>query len=435
MKHSLIIITLFCSATSFAQQKTFTLKKCIETAIGTNLQVAQAAYQKDISVIEVKQAKQNLLPNFNASVGHSANQGRSIDPSSNSYVVQKFSSANYGLNGDVVLFRGLSLQQLIRQKNYGRQASEYEWQQQKDNITLNTILAYLQLMNTQDMLTLALAQEELSKQQEARLKILDEKGAIAPSIRFDLQGQLAGDHISVINLQGDLENAKISLCRLMNIAYQKDLSFERINADTIAAAYQAEPAVAFNEALKNFSRIKAAEMRLQVAKAGINLAKGALFPTLSFGTGLYSNFSSAAQKGYGTQLKNNYSSSFALSLNIPIFNSFAARNNIKLAKANYRYTEQLNNSVKNTLQQDVEEAHINMSVAFNRYKSLVDQVNAYQKSFEAAEAKFNAGVGNSIDYLTVKNNLYRSNNNLIAAKYDYILRTKILDYYQGKQLW
>ena len=87
------------------------------------------------------------------------------------------------------------------------------------------------------------------------------------------------------------------------------------------------------------------------------------------------------------------------------------------------------------MQQDVEEAHINMSVAFNRYKSLIEQVNAYQRSFEAAEAKFNAGVGNSIDYLTVKNNLYRSNNNLIAAKYDYILRTKILDYYQGKQLW
>ncbi|MFZ1527985.1 MAG: TolC family protein [Ferruginibacter sp.] len=433
-----LIVTIFLSliaCNSFAQQKTFTLKECIETAIGANLDVAQAAYQKEVSGIDAKQAKQNLLPNFNASIGHSANQGRSIDPSSNSYVVQKFSSANYGLNGDVVLFRGLTLQQLIRQKNYGRQASEYEWQQQKDNITLNTILTYLQLMNTQDMLALAQAQEELSKQQEARLKILDEKGAIAPAIRFDVQGQLAGDHISVTNLLADLESAKISLCRLMNMPYQKGLSFERINADTIASIYETEPAAAFNEAIKKFSRIKAAEMRLQSAKAAINVARGSLFPTLGFGTGLYSNYSSAAQKGYGSQLKNNYSSAFALSLNIPIFNSFAARNNIKLAKANYRYTEQLNNAVKNTLQQDVEEAHINMTAAFERYRSLIDQVNAYQKSFEAAEAKFSAGVGNSIDYLTVKNNLYRANNNLIAAKYDYILRTKILDYYQGKQLW
>lgn len=435
MKLILISCCCFCFGASLAQQKTFTLKQCIDAAISNNLQVQQAGYQNENATIESTQAKQNLLPGINAAVGHAFNQGRSIDPSSNSYIVQKFSSANYGLSGDLVLFKGLSLRQLIKQKNYSKEASQYEWQQQKDNITLSTILAYLQLMNTREMLSLAVAQEDLSKKQEDRLKILDEKGAIAPAVLFDVQGQLAGDHISVISLQAGEESDKIALCRLMNISYEKNIQFQTIIADSIAAVYDIEPDAVYESSVKNFASIKAAEFRLQSSKASIAVAKGNLFPTLSFGTGLYSNFSSAAQKGYSSQLKNNYASSFALSLNIPIFNSFTAKNNIRLAKATYKYTEQAVAAAKNNLQNNIQEAHINAGNAFNRYKTLLGQVAAYQKSFEAAEAKFNAGVGNSIDYLTVKNNLYRSAGNLINSKYDYILRSKILDYYQGKQLY
>ena len=87
------------------------------------------------------------------------------------------------------------------------------------------------------------------------------------------------------------------------------------------------------------------------------------------------------------------------------------------------------------MQQSIERAYVNLTSTSDKYKILLDQVNAFAESFRAAEIRFNAGAITSVDYLIAKNNLDRTNINLIIAKYDFVLRTKILDYYQGKALW
>jgi outer membrane protein len=122
----------------------------------------------------------------------------------------------------------------------------------------------------------------------------------------------------------------------------------------------------------------------------------------------------------------------SLNLNIPIFNALQTRNRLKIDKIEAERLSFVEKTTKTQLQQDVERAHINMTTAFERYKTLLDQVNAYTESFKAAEIRFNEGVGTSIDYLIAKNNLDRATSNLIIAKYDYVLRTRVLDYYQGK---
>ena len=111
------------------------------------------------------------------------------------------------------------------------------------------------------------------------------------------------------------------------------------------------------------------------------------------------------------------------------------RNRIKQAKINYKSAELTANTTRTQLSQDIEQAYVNMNSASDRYKAIMEQVAAYDESFQAAGILFQQGVGNSIDYLTAKNNLDRANINLIIARYDLVLRTKILDYYQGKQLW
>jgi outer membrane protein len=138
---------------------------------------------------------------------------------------------------------------------------------------------------------------------------------------------------------------------------------------------------------------------------------------------------------YKSQLNNNLSSSISLNLRIPFFNSFFARNRVNLAKLTLKNDELVATTTKTQLQQSIEQAYVNMTSASDRYKVLLEQVTAFTESFRAADIRFNAGLGTSIDYLTAKNNLDRTNINVIAAKYDYVLRTKILDYYQGKQLW
>jgi outer membrane protein len=155
------------------------------------------------------------------------------------------------------------------------------------------------------------------------------------------------------------------------------------------------------------------------------------YPVYSF----QDNFTPLKRIPYRDQLDNNLYTSFGFNLNIPIFNAFFQKNRVKQAKINLRNRELIAKTTKTELQQSIEQAYVNMTSASDRYKTLLEQVNAYTASFGAAEARFNSGLGNPIDYLTAKNNLDRANINLITAKYDYVLRTRILDYYQGKQLW
>jgi outer membrane protein len=236
-------------------------------------------------------------------------------------------------------------------------------------------------------------------------------------------------------------------------------------------SFNAEKENIYQAALQNLAQMKVLDFNTQSAKWGVKSQQGKMYPTLRFDSYLNTYYSSAAStrvltgsgvnpsddfvviggqnvpvfKPYSNfddkhipnfdQFKNNRYSSFNLTLQLPVFNSFRARNNVKLAKIDYKEAQQMAAAGKTQLQLDVEQAYQNMTTAAERYKTLLQQVKDYDQSFKAANVRFNEGVGNSIDYLTAKNNLDRANSNLIAARYDYVLRTKILDFYQAKPLW
>lgn len=451
--------------------KLLTLQQCVETGLEKNLDVLQAGLQMETGKVNWNQARLNMLPDLNASATNGMNQGRSIDPFTNSYINQQINYANYGASSSVVLFRGFSMQNAAKQNAYLYEASKMDWQQAKDNLTINIILAYLQVLTNTDLLKLAINQAELSQKQVERLEIMNRDGAIKPSELSDLRGQYANDQLSIISTRNALEQSKLSLCKLMNIPYDRNMKLEPIDAAAFATRYEISADSIYATALQEFSLVKAVELKREGAARGVKVARGQLFPILSFNGNASTNYSSAARNdvflgsseeatsdyvlvngtpspvirkmnnfesekiSYGKQVKNNIFTSFSLGLQIPIFNSFAQRNRVKLAKIELKNAEYTSSTTKTQLQQSIQEAHINMTASAERYKTLLIQVEAYQQSFRAAEIRFNAGVGTSIDYLTAKNNLDRANSNAVAAKYDYALRTKILDYYQGKQLW
>lgn len=453
------------------QEQKLTLQQCVETGIKNNLQVQQSDMQQQSDEINWKQAKLNLLPNLNGSVSHGINQGRSIDPFTNSYINRNITTGSYNLSSGVVLFNGFSLLNSVKQTSLAYQASKMDWQQAKDNITINIILAYLQVLSNNEQLQQSKNQLNLSKQQVDRLETLNQQGAINPSELSDLKGQYAGDQLSIINAQNALESSKVTLCQLMNIPYNKNMELEKISTETLATKYEDTPDKIYATALTQLALIKSVDLRKLSAEKGVQVAKGALFPTLSFGANTNTNYSSAANQetflnstsvastdfvtvnntqynvmkqvnnyssqkiAYGKQLKNNRFTSFDLSLRIPIFNSLQARNRVKQAQLVLKNFQIIASATRTALQQNIEQAYINMSSASERYKTILDQVKAYSESYRIAEVRFNSGLGTPIDYLTAKNNVDRANINLINAKYDYILRIKILDYYEGKPLW
>jgi len=454
-----------------AQNQKLTLQQCIETGIANNLDVLQGDLQAQTDEINWKQAKTNMLPDLNATISHGLNTGRSIDRNTNTYVNQNSSYGNYSLGSGVTIFNGLSMQNLVRQTKLKYEASKMTFQQRKDNLTLSIILTYLQVLNNEDLLAQARNQAELSGKQVDRLTVLDKEGAISPSQLSDIKGQYAGDQISIINAQAAVETAKIDLCQLMNVPYDKNISVEKLDVNGFADKYADTPDKIYETALQGFAQVKAVDLTVKSSEAGVKVARGRLFPTLSLNAGLGTIYSNTARSQnlvrsvdtafydyvvvngnpvkvrtllneysfskipYSDQLKNNRSTGISLDLQIPIFNGFFQRNRIKLAKIDLKNSQFIAKTTKTQMQQSIEEAYINLTSASDRSKVLLDQVNAYNESFRAAEIRFNSGVGNSIDYLTAKNNLDRANINLINSKYDYVLRTKILDYYKGMKLW
>jgi outer membrane protein len=387
----------------------------------------------------MKQARANLLPDLGATINHGVNQGRSIDPFTNQFVDQTVNYAGYGLNSGIVLFNGLNLQNTVKQFATAYDASRMEQQQAKDNLTLNVMLAYLQVLNTEDLLSAATKQKEVSEKQLERLQILDKQGAISPSQVTDVKGQLMNDELSILNLRNSLETAKLSLAQLMNIPYQRTMRLERVNAEEFLTSYGVTSSDIYETALQQFSLVKAVELRRKSAEYALKAARGSLFPVLTLGGNAQTNYSSVAMDNagkipYKDQLSNNMFYTLNLGLRVPIFTNRRARTNIKLADIALRNTQLLEENTRIQLQQNIEQAHLNMANAYERYKALVQQVEAYNTSFKAAEARLTAGVGTTVDYVLAKANLDRSNIALISSKYDFVLRKKILDFYQNVTL-
>jgi outer membrane protein len=464
----IIFLSFIFQYNGYGQDSTryLTIKQCVDLAIKNNLQVQQSQIQLEQNGVLFKQSKDNLLPQINGTIQQQFNYGRSISNLNNSYVDVQNGAGNYALNANLLLFNGFSYQNAIKQNALNYDASKMDLQQQKDNITLNVILNYLTVLSNQEALDIARSQASVDSAQVARLEIQNQEGAIPPATLYDLKGQYASDLVIVVNAVNALEVSKINLFSVLNIPYQKDASYEMVTMNADISDLQTSSDSIFQTALQIIPNIKATDLRVQSYQKSIAAARGRYYPSLSIYGSLSSNFTSIAttdipgtgapfstgqyvniggsnydvmgtsfstqKTSFGDQVKNNRFQYFGLQLSIPILNYLSVRNNVKTAKLNYENAKVLSNASRNQLQQLVEQAWQNLRSAYGQYKGYLDQVHAYGESFRTAEIRFNAGVITSVDYVIAKNNYDRANTNLSAARYNYIFRTKILEYYQGR---
>lgn len=466
------LLIMICLATGvFAQgnsHNSYSLKQVLELALANNAQLRQSEFQSLNAGIALRQTRSTLLPDVFASINHGLNQGRSIDPFTNGYVNENINYANYALSGGMTLFSGLILRNQIKKSAYDYEASKMELHREQDNLTLRIIITYFQLLNNEDQVVQARLQTEVTGKQIDRLKILDKEGAIAPAQLSDLKGQLANDELSLINSRNNLVSSKIALAELMNVVLTNDFQVERVSENSLVRAAMDTPESIYSLALEQLATIKGVALRTKSAAQGIKVARGQSSPQLGFNSSLFSNYSSAAMGSrligtqvsatgdyvelngsklsvmapqgiyersgitYNSQLRNNYSTSYNFSLRIPIFNSDRTRNRIALAKLELKNAEFIEETTKVQLRQAIDRAWFDKLAAEDRLVALNKQVTAFKQSFNSAEVRFNAGAGTVIDYTIAKNNLDTANIKLINAKYDLLLKVKILDYYKGR---
>jgi len=450
---------------------TLSLQQAVTIAIRHNLLVNQADIQAQVGKVNYNQAWDYMLPTLNGQINEARLSGRNLNTTTYQYVNTSQMAGSYSLNTNLTLFNGLTIQNGIKQYHYAYDASKMDLQQQKNNITLNVLLAYLQILSTRDLLAIAKEQASVDSIQMSRLDTLNQAGALLLlSNLTDLKGQYAGDLANIATATNNFEAAKINLFNILNVPYNRNVEYDQSAFTVHLAEYNDDPDSVYRRSLETMPSVKAAQLRVNSFQKALLVAKGAYYPSLTFYGSVNSNWSdqnltgipsniSSDTTGYvnvsGTkyytfadhqqydyhkisiwdQAKNNRNQQFGVQLNIPILNYLRVRNNVKQARLNLKNQQLISDNTRLVLQQNVEIAYQNMIAAYKQYKFYIDQAAAYGESFRTTEIRFNEGVINSDVYILAKNRTDAANINLAAAKYTYIFRTKVLDYYQGKLTW
>ncbi|WP_025764843.1 TolC family protein [Dyadobacter tibetensis] len=461
-------------------EHTYSLEDCIRIALETNPQVRISQLQVRNNDNILQQSKWQRWPSLGFSAGQGFSAGRNIDPYTNVYVQRNVNSSNFNLNSTVTLFNGFQLQNTVRRNSTNLQASEADLEVTRNDIMLNVALVYLQVITNEELIAVAQSQVEASRLQMDRTSRLVDAGTLAESNLLDLKAQVANDELSLVNAENNLETAKLNLKQLMNMPGSEPIEVVKIDvADPTLAAYDASIQEIFEVALSGLPQMKAAQLRIEAADRSIEIAKGAGMPSLSLSGGIGSAYSSAAPKerfvadgtgstiqdipsttsyvsyagvsvpvinkvtvpngryenfGYFNQLDGNRNTGLNLSLRIPIFSNFQVKYNVANAKLQKQNLVAQSEQAMLTIRKNVEQAYIDMTNAAKRYSATANQVQALEEAFRVSQVRFDVGAINSLDYNIAKANLDRAKSNLVQTKYDYVFRTKILDFYMNRPL-
>jgi outer membrane protein len=450
-----------------------TLPQCIEIAQQNNITVRQGQLTLANSDLQLRQSRLNLLPTTSFQANQGVNGGRSINPQSNEFVQQTIISGSYQLNASATLYNGMVLRNTVKQNELSLQASQVELNATRNNVSLTVAQNYLNVLTGTEQLAVAQAQAAITRAQLDRTQRLVNAGSAPEANLFELRATLAGNELDIVTAQNTLDLARVGLLQAMNVPINQAFDVEPINVpDPGLDPYTTTVQQIFDIAATNLPEVKGADLRVKSASLGVQVAKGGLYPTLSLNGNLSTVYSSAANRqqvlngttqqqitgfitdpsgnqipvyssipgfdianvNYTTQLSNNFNQSVSLFLRVPIFQGNLSRNRITTARIQQQNAELTALNTRLTLRQQIETAYTTMRAAANRYRATQVQVVSLERAFQVAESRLNAGSINATDYSVAKSNLDRSRASLIQAKYDYVFRTKILDYYQNKPL-
>ncbi|MES2130733.1 MAG: TolC family protein [Bacteroidota bacterium] len=471
MKHFIYGLIFFgVSHTLSSQSNTWDLQKCIDYAQKNNITLKQSELNTFISKNNATQSKAAILPTINAGAQHTYNFGRTIDRYTNTFANTQVLSQNFFLSSNVLLWSGLAQYNNIKANEYNYLSSSENYQQQKNDLALNVATAYINVIFTDELIQVSQNQFNISKQQLNRTEKLSEAGTVAKSAVFDIKAQMANDQVGLTNAENNYQIALLNLIQLLNINMDSLKNFTIVKPDIEVLNYELATISVqhiYEEALKNQHSVKSANYGLLAAEKNLDVAKGKVSPTLSatgtLGTGtsgLDKNVVSTtlngadpigitsggdivyqphydivtAKKPFADQFKDNVNKSVGFTLSVPIFNglqTYTGVQNAKISALNAKYSQDL---VAQNLYKTIAQAYVNAKASLNKYNANKASVEAAQQSFNFAEQKYNVGNISTFDFNDAKTRLQSSQSNLVQAKYDYVFRLKVLDYYQGKAL-
>ncbi|SMG07713.1 outer membrane protein [Marivirga sericea] len=474
MLRTFIVIFFLTIGLNANGQDKWSLQKCVDYALENNLQVKQSGLDVESAEINLFGSKMSNLPGVNGNLGVNTSTGRSIDPFTNTIIDRGINSQNAGLNASLPLFDGFQRYNSIKRDQYGELAARQDLQSVQNDVTLNVVTFYTNILFNKELLETAKLRLLTTESQESRIEKQVEIGALAQADLLQIRQQKANDELEVVRAENNLNISYLQLKQALQIPAEQSFDIEIPNLpEPNEGELMESSSNVYQYALQNQPVIKAAEYRKESAIRGIGVARSGYYPSLSLNAGISTNYSDAAPEQfpvlgsenititrpvgvvqntgevvvtqqevpseftdntYLNQLDFNQRRFVGLSLNIPIFSRFQVKNNVQQAIISEKRSEYQLTSVKNQLQQTIEQAYLDVKAAAKSYEALKNSFEASELSFRNAEQRLELGASDAVEFTQIKNDFERVKSDLIRAKYDYIFKLKVLDFYQGKPL-
>ena len=415
----------------------WSLKQCIEYALEHNISIKQQQKTVENSEIQLNTARSARLPSLNASANQSFSFGRGLT-SDNTYTNRGTQSTGFDLGTSIPLITGGQIPNTIAVRKIDLQAALADLEKAREDISLQVTSQYLECLYQKELMEVAERQCELSKNQLRRIKLLFDNGKKSEADLAEAQSAVANDELTLTQATNSYDLTLLTLSQLLELDTPQGFAVEKpAEASSALAALNQAPSA---DGLEYSTRpsIIAQQYRLKSAERNIRIAKAGYYPSLNFSAGLGSSYyktSGFQADPFGTQMKNNFNQYLSFSLSIPIFNRFTTRNAVRQARVAVENQRLALENTRKALYKEMQQAYYNAVAAQKQYQSSQTACDAASASFNLMQKKYENGKANSTEFEEQKTRYMKAQADHLQAKYTYIFRQKILNYYRGEPLY
>ncbi len=438
MKTLILSALMSLGTTSSFAQKQWTLPECINYAIEHNISLKQRENTRRQNEVSLNTAKNSRLPDLNAGVSESLGFGRSLGMD-NTYSKNNTSNTSFQISTSVPILTGNRIENTIKLNQLNLEASTADLEKARNDIRTQIAQQYIQIVYDTEILAVAKRQIGIDSLQLYRLQEMERNGKATLTEVLQQQSTMEQSRLTATQAENTYRLDLLALTQLLELPSPEGFSIVIPTLPSNSASLiNVNPEIIYQEAIAVKPEVQAEELRLKASDANILIAKSAKYPTLSFNAGLGTNYyktlnGNYKQDSFSSQLKNNFSQSLGLQLNVPIFNRYATRNSIKSASIDKENQQLALDNVKKSLYKEIQQVYYNTIAAEAKYKSSLQAKVTSDDAFNLTQSKYENGKATITEFNESKNNLMKAESDLVQARYQLIYQKALIDFYRGKE--
>ena len=435
-KFKLVLMALFLSLMAYAQEKKWTLEECVDYALEHNITVKQAENTLLLNKQDIKASQGNFLPSVGVGLRQSLSLGQAeLFPGN--FVDRTFHSTSAGLSVSQTVFNGFRNSNVYRQSQLNLETNQLELERIEDDISLNVVNAYLNVLFNKENLETAQAQYDFSAQQLDQVKVLVDAGVQPKANIYDAEATLSRDAQQVTIAENNLKLALLNLSQLLLLPFEGfDVEVIDVGTPSETLLYS-DVSPILEYAMANRVEIKVAEKNIENAALNTEISKSGYYPSVSLGYGFNTgaNFSNLnSSNSFFQQINENKGHSFNLNVNIPIFSRYQNKTSVAKSKIQEENSKLNLEQAKINLESIIQSAYTDAQAAFKAYQAAIKSLESQKLAFNNAKERYDLGNMTAFDLEQSRVQLINAQSSLINAKYDFVFKTKVLDFYIGKTI-